>query len=105
MSNIMEKNMSNCDACPAPDNVTPLLYPCYAKDEQLDYEKLRQLRKELEDLYNRLNIDTELNMADFLLAEMTYNFLIAVRNATRKQDELRLSSEKDFRKDFLKSQI
>lgn len=46
--------------------------------------------KELSDLYNRYGLDSRLNIRDFLLAEMTFNFLAVVNNTIDKESEMKL---------------
>ena len=57
-----------------PSNKTPLIY------SQFNGEKRMKLRSELEILFNKLGIDSEMNMPDFILAEMVDNFIMTVYN-------------------------
>ena len=52
-----------------------------------------QFLKELSDLYNKFGIDSRLNIRDFLLAEMTFNFLATINNTLNKDMELKKDSE------------
>lgn len=49
--------------------------------------------KELSDLYNRYGLDSRLDIRDFLLAEMTYNFLAVVNNTIDKEFEMKVCNE------------
>jgi hypothetical protein len=49
---------------------------------------LEQFLKELSDLYNKFGLDSRLNIRDFLLAEMTFNFLAVVNNTIDKEFEM-----------------
>lgn len=46
--------------------------------------------KELSDLYNRYRLDSRLNIRDFLLAEMTFNFLAVINNTIDKEREMNI---------------
>ena len=69
-----------------PTNKTPMIY---TGGEFLRWEKAENFIKELADLYNKYGIDSKLNMRDFLLAEMSYNFLAVMRNTMRMENEMR----------------
>ena len=62
-------------------NVSPLLYGV------IDSKKREIFLKRLEELYNILGIDTELNTPDYLLAEFTLNCLVSYGNAITKNIE------------------
>lgn len=64
-----------------PTNVTPLVYTTFP------HKKRVALRKELEEMFNRLSIDNEFGIPDFLLAEMTDNFLMTIYNTKTKKEE------------------
>lgn len=49
-----------------------------------------QFLKELSALYNKFGIDSRLNIRDFLLAEMTFNFLAVVNNTIDKENEYKV---------------
>ena len=53
------------------------------------WDKTEEFIKELADLYNKYGIDSKLNMRDFLLAEMSYNFLAVMHNTLRMENEMR----------------
>lgn len=55
-------------------NKTPLIY------SRFDYTKRVKMRKELEVMFNKLGIDSEMDMQDFILAEMVDNFLVTIFN-------------------------
>lgn len=80
----MEQNKCIAEAIEKPTNHTPTLY----SGGSLSWEKGEALRRELSILYNRLGIDTALNMHDFLLAEGTVNFLILMGNTKYAEEEL-----------------
>ena len=42
--------------------------------KRIPYPMTEEFIRELADLYNKYGIDSKLNMRDFLLAEMSYNF-------------------------------
>lgn len=67
----MEKIMEKADN---ERNATPLIYTNF------DYKKRCDLIGELHTLFNRLGIDNEMNIPDFILAEMVVNFLMTVYN-------------------------
>ena len=52
-----------------------------------------QFLKELADVYNKFGLDSRLNIRDFLLAEMTFNFLAIVNNTIDKEFEMKVCSE------------
>ena len=56
--------------------------------EKLLYQE--QFLKELSDLYNKFGLDSRLNIRDFLLAEMTFNFLAVIDNTIGKELEFKL---------------
>ena len=64
-------------------NTTPLIY------SNFDYGKRVKLRSELEKLFNKLSIDAEMNMSDFILAEMVDNFIMTVYNANNATNKLK----------------
>jgi len=64
-----------------PKNVSPLLYG------EIDIKKREILLERLEELYNNLGIDTELNTPDYLLAEYTLNCLVSYGNMVMKNIE------------------
>lgn len=68
-------------------NKTPLIYT--GADFIKSWDKTDEFIKELADLYNKYSIDSKLNMRDFLLAEMSYNFLAVMYNTMRKENEMR----------------
>jgi hypothetical protein len=70
-----------------PKNETPMIYT--PEDFITPYPMIEEFIKELADLYNKYGIDSKLNMRDFLLAEMSYNFLAVMHNTMRKEDEMR----------------
>ena len=64
--------------CPEkPRNKTPLIYTTF------NYDKRVKMRSELEKLFNRLSIDNEMNMPDFILAEMVDNFIMTIFNTNK----------------------
>lgn len=68
-------------------NKTPLIYT--GADFIKTWDKTDEFIKELADLYNKYGIDSKLNMRDFLLAEMSYNFLAVMHNTMRMENEMR----------------
>lgn len=66
-----------------PTNKTPLIY------SRFDYSKRIKMRKELEVMFNRLCIDSEMDMHDFILAEMVDNFLVTIYNTKNAVSELK----------------
>lgn len=68
-------------------NKTPLIYT--GADFIKTWEETDTFIRELADLYNKYGIDSKLNMRDFLLAEMSYNFLAVMHNTMRKENEMR----------------
>ena len=68
-------------------NKTPLIYT--GADFIKTWDKTDEFIKELANLYNKYGIDSKLNMRDFLLAEMSYNFLAVMHNTMRKENEMR----------------
>jgi len=71
----------------SPTNKTPMIYT--GGDFITPYLMTEEFIKELADLYNKYGIDSKLNMRDFLLAEMSYNFLAVMHNTMRKENEMR----------------
>ena len=63
-----------------PTNNTPLVY------SEIDYTKRQGFRIGIEHLINELGLDTELGIADFILAEMFDNLLTVIYN-TKKENE------------------
>ena len=57
-----------------PTNTTPLIYT------QFDYYKREEMRKELQYMFNRMSIDSLMEMPDFILAEIVDNFLMTIYN-------------------------
>ena len=70
-----------------PTNKTPMIYT--GGDFITPYPMTEEFIRELADLYNKYSIDSKLNMRDFLLAEMSYNFLAVMYNTMRKENEMR----------------
>lgn len=68
-------------------NKTPLIYT--GADFIKTWEKTDIFIRELADIYNKYGIDSKLNVRDFLLAEMSYNFLAVMHNTLRKENEMR----------------
>ena len=68
-------------------NKTPLIYT--GADFIKTWDKTDEFIKELSGLYNKYGIDSKLNMRDFLLAEMSYNFLAVMHNTMRIENEMR----------------
>lgn len=75
-----------CDADLKITNKTPLIYNHILFNDGGQ----KKFLKELSDLYNRYGLDSSLNIRDFLLAEMTFNFLAVVNNTIDKEIELKL---------------
>lgn len=46
------------------------------------------MRRELEHLFNRLGVDNQIGIRDFVLAEMVDNFIMTVYNSKRAMEEL-----------------
>ena len=80
-----------CDAIVKNRNVTPLIYNNLLFKEGGQ----EQFLKELSNLYNKFGIDSRLNIRDFLLAEMTFNFLATINNTLNKDMELKKDSERE----------
>ena len=78
-----------CDAIVKNRNVTPLIYNHILFKEGGQ----EQFLKELSDLYNKFGLDSRLNIRDFLLAEMTFNFLAVVNNIIDKEFEMKVCNE------------
>lgn len=74
-----------------PTNKTPMIYT--GGDFITPYPMTKEFIRELADLYNKYGIDSKLNMRDFLLAEMSYNFLAVMHNTMRKESEMQESNE------------
>lgn len=76
----------DCDAIVKNENQTPIIYNhILFKDGGRE-----QFLKELSALYNKFGLDSRLNVRDFLLAEMTFNFLAVINNTIDKEVELKL---------------
>lgn len=78
-----------CDAVLKNSNKTPLIYNHLLFKEGGQ----EQFLKELSDLYNRHGLDSRLNIRDFLLAEMTFNFLAVVNNTIDTEFEMKVCNE------------
>lgn len=79
----------DCDAALKLTNKTPIVYNhILFKDGRQE-----QFLRELSDLYNRYGLDSRLNIRDFLLAEMTFNFLAVVNNTIDKEFEMKVCNE------------
>lgn len=78
-----------CDAVVKNINKTPLIYNHLLFKEGGQ----EQFLKELSDLYNRHGLDSRLNIRDFLLAEMTFNFLAVVNNTMDMEFEMKVCNE------------
>jgi hypothetical protein len=78
-----------CDAIVQKTNETPLIY------NHLSFKEggQEQFLKELSDLYNKFGLDSRLNVRDFLLAEMTFNFLAVINNTIDKEFEMKVCNE------------
>lgn len=74
-----------CDAVVQNKNKTPLIYNHLLLKEGGQ----EQLLQELSDLYNKFGLDSRLNIRDFLLAEMTFNFLAVINNTIDKEVEFK----------------
>lgn len=74
-----------CDAIVTNRNTTPLIYHHLLFKEGGQ----EQFIKELSELYNKFGIDSRLNIRDFLLAEMTFNFLAVINNTMDKEFEMK----------------
>lgn len=76
----------DCDAIVKNENQTPIIYNhILFKDGGQE-----QFLKELSALYNKFGLDGRLNVRDFLLAEMTFNFLAVINNTIDREVELKL---------------
>lgn len=75
-----------CDAVVKSRNKTPLIYNHLLFKEGGQ----EQFLKELSDVYNKFGLDSRLNIRDYLLAEMTFNFLAIVNNTIDTEVELKL---------------
>lgn len=80
-----------CDAIVKNRNVTPLIYNHILFNEGGQ----EQFLNELAGVYNKFGLDSRLNIHDFLLAEMTFNFLATINNTLNKDMELKKNSERD----------
>lgn len=78
-----------CDAVVPKTNSTPLICNHILFNDGGQEKFL----KELSDLYNRHGLDNRLNIRDFLLAEMTFNFLAVVNNTIDKEFEMKVCNE------------
>lgn len=78
-----------CDAIVKNRNKTPLIYNHLLFKEGGQ----EQFLKELSDVYNKFGLDSRLNIRDYLLAEMTFNFLAIVNNTIDEEVELKLVKE------------
>lgn len=76
-----------CDAVVKNKNKTPLVYNHILFKEGGQ----EQFLKELSDLYNKFGLDSRLDIRDFLLAEMTFNFLAVIDNTIDKEFEFKLN--------------
>ena len=76
-----------CDAIVKNRNITPLIYNHILFKEGGQ----EQFLKELSELYNKFGLDSRLNIRDFLLAEMTFNFLAVIDNTILKELEFKLT--------------
>lgn len=78
-----------CDAIETKTNTTPLVY------NHLLFKNggQEQFLRELSALYNKYGLDSRLNIRDFLLAEMTFNFLAVINNTIDKEFELKVCHE------------
>ena len=70
-----------------PTNKTPMIYT--RGDFITPYPMTEEFIRGLANLYNKYGIDSKLNVRDFLLAEMSYNFLAVMHNTMRKENEMR----------------
>lgn len=78
-----------CDAIETKTNTTPLVYHhLLFKDGGQE-----QFLRELSALYNKYGLDSRLNIRDFLLAEMTFNFLAVINNTIDTEFALKVSNE------------
>ena len=73
------------DAVVKNKNKTPLIYNHILFKEGGQ----EQFLKELSDLYNKFGLDSILDIRDFLLAEMTFNFLAIIDNTIDKEFEFK----------------
>ena len=80
-----------CDAIEKNRNVTPLIYNHLLFKEGGQ----EQFLNELAGVYNKFGLDSRLNIHDFLLAEMTFNFLATINNTLNKDMELKKDSERE----------
>ena len=76
----------DCDAIVKNENQTPIINNhILFKDGGQE-----QFLKELSALYNKFGLDSRLNVRDFLLAEMTFNFLAVINTTIEREVELKL---------------
>lgn len=81
-----------CDACePKMDYMTPQIHTGIFNH----YEKGVEFVKELSVLINKYNIDTKLNMHDFIIAEMIKNNLATLYNSVDKVNKLKEGINKE----------
>lgn len=78
-----------CEARYTPTNMTPLIY------NHLNFKDGGQehFLIELSNLYNKFGIDGRLNIRDFLLAEMTFNFLAVINNTIDREFEMKVCNK------------
>lgn len=67
-------------------NKTPLIYNHILFNDGGQEKFLN----ELSNLYNKYGLDSRLNIRDFLLAEMTFNFLAVINNTIDKEFEMKI---------------
>ena len=79
-----------CDAIVKNRNVTPLIYNHILFKEGGQ----EQFLNELAGVYNKFGLDSRLNIHDFLLAEMTFNFLATINNTLNADMELKKDNER-----------
>lgn len=65
-----------------PDNKTPLIH------SHFNYHRREEMRLELKHLFNRLGVDNQIGISDFVLAEMVDNFIMTVYNSKQAMEEL-----------------
>lgn len=63
-------------------NITPLIYSTFNREKRI------KMRSELEKLFNRLSIDNELNVPDFILAEAVDNYIMTIYNTNKAINKL-----------------
>ena len=74
-----------------PTNKTPMIYT--GGNFITPYPMTEEFIRELADLYNKYGIDSKLNIRDFLLAEMSYNFLAVMHNTVMVEKEMRYDTQ------------